>query len=120
MGDTAELQLFDILLKAIGARNYLEIADLIAQGKSNSFDFVFIDANKESSDDYYERSLQLVRRNGIIAIDNVLWHTRTFNPNINDPRTEATRRLNRKLATDERVQISMVPIGDGVTLVLKK
>ncbi|KAL1444277.1 hypothetical protein MTO96_045595, partial [Rhipicephalus appendiculatus] len=94
--------------------------DLIAQGKSNSFDFVFIDADKTSYEYYYERSLQLVRRNGIIAIDNVLWHTKTYNPDVNDPKTEAIRQLNSKLPTDERVQISMVPIGDGVTFVLKK
>lgn len=65
-------------------------------------------------------SLQLVKRNGIIAVDNVLWHARTFNPTANDLDTEAIRRLNQKLATDERVQISMVTMADGVTFVLKK
>ncbi|KAH7965732.1 hypothetical protein HPB49_010244 [Dermacentor silvarum] len=64
--------------------------------------------------------LQLVRRKGIIAVDNVLWHTRVFDPTVNDPETEAIRRLNRKLATDERVEISFVTVGDGVTFTLKK
>ncbi|XP_075546146.1 O-methyltransferase MdmC-like [Dermacentor variabilis] len=94
--------------------------DLIAQGKTNFFDFIFIDADKNCVDDYYERSLQLVRRNGIIAVDNVLWHARVFDQDIDDPETEAIRRLNRKLATDERVEISFVTVGDGVTLALKK
>ncbi|XP_065287205.1 O-methyltransferase MdmC-like [Dermacentor albipictus] len=177
MSDTAELQLFNIFLKASGARNYLEIGvftgvsalaaalalppdgrvtgleinaetvnvgrpfwkeagvdgkidiiigdakksldDLIAQGKTNFFDFIFIDADKNCMDDYYERSLQLVRRNGIIAVDNVLWHARVFDPAIDDPETEAIRRLNRKLATDERVEISFLTVGDGVTFVKK-
>ncbi|KAH7969258.1 hypothetical protein HPB52_016313 [Rhipicephalus sanguineus] len=108
---------------SIDAQNFFRAVvsyDLIAQGKSNSFDFIFIDADKKSVDDYYERSLQLVRRNGIIAVDNVLWHTKVFNPAVNDPDTEAIRRLNSKMAADDRVQISLVTVGDGVTFVLKK
>ncbi|KAH6937112.1 hypothetical protein HPB50_025573 [Hyalomma asiaticum] len=94
--------------------------DLIAQGKSNFFDFVFIDADKDSIEEYYEKSLQLVRRHGIIAVDNVLWQARAYNPEFNDPVTESVRRLNRKMASDDRVEISMLTVSDGVTLVLKK
>ncbi|KAK8773224.1 hypothetical protein V5799_012249 [Amblyomma americanum] len=94
--------------------------DLISRGSCGHFDFIFIDADKESIDDYYERSLQLVRRNGVIAVDNVLWHTRTYDPAVNDPDTEAIRRLNRKLAADDRVEMCMLTMGDGVTLAVKK
>ncbi|XP_049521839.1 probable caffeoyl-CoA O-methyltransferase 1 [Dermacentor silvarum] len=120
MSDSSELQLFQILLKAMGARYYLEIDDLIAQGKSNFFDFIFIDADKASYDEYYEKSLQLVRRHGIIAVDNVLWKGKVFNPAFDDPVTESVRRLNRKLASDDRVEISMLTLSDGVTFAFKK
>ncbi|XP_070391911.1 O-methyltransferase MdmC-like [Dermacentor albipictus] len=94
--------------------------DLIAQGKSNFFDFIFIDADKVSYDEYYEKSLQLVKRHGIIAVDNVLWKSKVFNPAIDDPATECVRRLNRKLASDDRVEMCMLTLSDGVTLAFKK
>ncbi|XP_037505077.1 catechol O-methyltransferase domain-containing protein 1 [Rhipicephalus sanguineus] len=94
--------------------------DLIAQGKSNHFDFVFIDADKSSIEEYYEKGLQLVRRHGIIAVDNVFWQGRAFNPEYDDSVTESVRRLSRKMASDDRVEISMLTVSDGVTLALKK
>lgn len=178
MCDTLELRHFQVLLRATGARNYLEIGvftgvsalaaalalppdgrvvglelneedvnigrpfwreagvdgkieimfgdakksldDLISRGSCGHFDFIFIDADKKSIDDYYEKSLQLVRRNGVIAIDNVLWHKKTYDPVFNDANTEAVRRLNRKLAADDRVEMCMLTMGDGVTLAVKK
>lgn len=93
---------------------------LLAAGQANSFDFAFIDADKSSYADYYERALQLVRPGGLIAIDNVLWSGQVANPDIQDNRTNKIRALNQKLHQDERVNVSLVPIGDGLTLALKR
>ena len=99
----------------------LETLDqLIAGGESNSFDFVFIDADKSNYDRYYERALQLVRRGGIIAIDNVFWSGRVAAADSTDNRTKIIRSLNAKIQQDERVNISIIPIGDGLTLAMKK
>ncbi len=89
---------------------------LLADGAAGSFDFAFIDADKPSYDGYVERALRLVRPGGLIAIDNVLWSGRVADPAVDDGSTLAIRALNAKLATDERVEVSMVPIGDGLTL----
>jgi predicted O-methyltransferase YrrM len=80
------------------------------------FDFAFIDADKENYDAYYEASLELVRQGGLIAIDNVLWSGAVADPRKRDADTEALRALNLKLRDDQRVDISMLPIGDGLTL----
>ena len=98
----------------------LETLDrLIAQGESNTFDFIFIDADKKNYINYYEKSLTLLRPGGIIAIDNVLWNGRVAEPSVNDSNTNAIRTLNQIILADERVNISMLPIGDGLTLVRK-
>lgn len=89
---------------------------LLAAGEAASYDLAFIDADKESYDAYYERALQLVRSGGLIAIDNVLWSGRVADPADRDESTEAIRALNAKIAADERVDVVMVPIADGVTL----
>lgn len=89
---------------------------LLAAGEAASYDLAFIDADKESYDAYYERALQLVRPGGLIAIDNVLWSGRVADPADRDESTEAIRALNAKIATDERVDVVMVPIADGLTL----
>jgi predicted O-methyltransferase YrrM len=95
----------------------LETLDaLLAEGEAGGFDFAFIDADKENYDGYVERALRLVRAGGVIAIDNVLWSGRPADPSVTDESTQAIRALNEKLASDERVDISMVPIGDGLTL----
>jgi len=93
---------------------------LLAEGRAGTFDFAFIDADKTNYDGYYERALQLARRGGLIAIDNVLWHGRVNDPEVNETDTLAVRALNRKLHRDERVWLSMVPIGDGLTLACKR
>ncbi len=93
---------------------------LIAAGETDTFDFVFIDADKSSYDDYYERALQLIRPGGLIAIDNVLWYGQVADSQIQDNRTKKIRALNEKIHQDERVTISMVPIADGLTLARKK
>lgn len=93
---------------------------LIDNGESSTFDFSFIDADKANYDEYYEKSLQLVRRGGLIAVDNVLWGGAVADAANNDAQTKAIRALNVKLLHDERVTISMIPIGDGLTLARKR
>jgi predicted O-methyltransferase YrrM len=92
---------------------------LIAAGETDTFDFAFIDADKSSYDDYYERALKLIRPGGLIAIDNVLWSGLVADSKIQDNRTKKIRALNEKIHQDERVTISMVPIADGLTLARK-
>jgi len=99
----------------------LETLDgLLATGQAETFDFAFIDADKENYDGYYERTLQLVRPGGLIAIDNVLWSGQVANPQIQDESTQSIRALNEKLHHDQRVTLSLVPIADGLTLALKR
>ena len=98
----------------------LETLDkLIEEGQTNTFDFAFIDADKRNYKNYYEKALQLIRPGGLIAVDNVLWFGRVVEPQDEDKRTVAIRDFNQKLAQDERVKISLVPIADGLTLALK-
>jgi predicted O-methyltransferase YrrM len=99
----------------------LETLDsLIADGWSNTFDFAFIDADKANYAAYYERALTLMRPGGLIGFDNTLWAGAVADPTFQDSDTIALRRLNETLHTDERVTISMLPIGDGLTLALKR
>ena len=93
---------------------------LIAEGETDTFDFAFIDADKSSYDDYYEKALKLIRPGGLIAIDNVLWSGQVADSKIQDNRTKKIRALNEKIHKDERVTISMIPIGDGLTLARRK
>jgi len=92
---------------------------LIAEGRSGSFDFAFIDADKTNYDNYYERCLQLLRVGGLIAIDNVLWDGEVARP-AQDADTAALQALNIKLHVDERVDLSLLSIADGVTLARKR
>jgi len=85
-----------------------------------SFDFAFIDADKENYWKYYERCLKLVRRGGLIAIDNTLWYARVVDRRDQSVDTRAIRAFNKRLRRDRRVEISLVPIGDGLTLALKR
>ena len=87
---------------------------------SHTFDFAFIDADKTNYAGYYECALQLLRPGGIIMVDNVLWSGRVADPNENDADTVAIRAFNQKLLADSRVSLSMLPLGDGVTLALKR
>ena len=98
----------------------LETLDaLLAEGQAGAFDLAFIDADKANYANYYERSLALVRTGGLIVVDNVLWHARPLDPNDHTVDTKAIRAFNRKLHTDERVALSMVTMGDGLTLACK-
>ncbi|MCU0566917.1 MAG: class I SAM-dependent methyltransferase [Oculatellaceae cyanobacterium Prado106] len=93
--------------------------DLLATGQAETFDFVLIDADKRNYGEYFERSLQLVRSGGVIAIDNVLWSGRVADPSTQDNRTKRMRQFNETLHHDPRVQLTLVPIGDGLTLARK-
>jgi O-methyltransferase len=84
------------------------------------FDFAFIDADKANYQNYFERCLKLVRRGGLIAIDNTLWHARVLDRRDQSADTRAIRAFNRMLRRDRRVDIALVPIGDGLTLALKR
>lgn len=95
------------------------LRDLIDAGQTGAFDFVFIDADKQSYEDYYELSLQLLRDGGLIAVDNTLWSGDVANPANTEPGTRAIRKFNEMIRQDERVEISLVPIGDGLTLARK-
>jgi predicted O-methyltransferase YrrM len=85
-------------------------------GRRGDFDFAFIDADKTNYEHYYEAALELVRPGGLIAIDNVLWSGAVADAKRRDADTRALRSLNLKLRDDERIDLSMLPIGDGLTL----
>ena len=99
----------------------LETLDkLITEGQNNTFDFAFIDADKTNYGNYYEQTLKLVRPGGLIVIDNVLWGGKVADKNVQDNQTKTIRLLNEKIYKDSRVKISLVPIADGLTLLLKQ
>lgn len=93
---------------------------LLAEGRGETYDFAFIDADKPSYDTYYEHALQLVRRGGLIVLDNVLRNGRVLDPAPDDASTTAMVALNEKIYDDERVDVTMVPIGDGMTLARRR
>ncbi|MFZ5890187.1 MAG: class I SAM-dependent methyltransferase [Myxococcota bacterium] len=96
------------------------LATLAELARANErFDFAFIDADKENYDAYYERCVELVRENGLIAIDNALWDGKVANPDVKDASTRVIRELNARVARDPRVSASLVPIGDGLLLARK-
>jgi predicted O-methyltransferase YrrM len=94
---------------------------LLTDGEAGTFDFAFIDADKNNYVAYYDRCFQLVRPGGLILVDNVLWYGRVADPAMNgDNRTIAIKQINQQIYHDDRVQISLIPIGDGLTIVRKK
>lgn len=96
------------------------LAALLADGQAGMFDFAFIDADKTRYDGYYEQCLQLVHPGGLIAIDNVLWGGAVADDAAQDADTQALRALNAKLHADTRIDLSLLPIGDGLTLARKR
>lgn len=93
---------------------------LIAAGESGTYDIAFIDADKENYGEYYERCLVLLRERGLILIDNVLWGGRVADPSNNDESTVAIRELTAKMQADERVDFSLIPVGDGLSFAVKR
>lgn len=98
----------------------LETLDnLIKQNQSNSFDFIFIDADKHNYLQYYERSLTLLRPGGLMLVDNVLWSGRVADTHAHDKQTLAIRAFNQAIYQDKRISMCLIPIGDGLTMVRK-
>jgi predicted O-methyltransferase YrrM len=95
------------------------LTKLLGAGEAGSFDFAFIDADKSGYAGYFEMALQLIRPGGLIAVDNTLWDGKVADENVRDNDTMAIRAFNIKLAQDARIFLSMVPIGDGLTLAQK-
>ena len=99
----------------------LETLDaLLAAGEAGRYDLAFVDADKTGYAAYYERCLALLRRGGLLMFDNTLWDGRVADPGVTDEDTVALRRLNAQLRDDARIDLSLVPIGDGLTLARKR
>lgn len=111
LGDRIELRL---------APAMQSLKHLLDMGEQSSFDFAFIDADKENYLGYYEACLQLVRPGGLICIDNVLWSGKVLESDTSDEETRAIQQLNQHVHTDERVDVVMLAVADGITLALKK
>lgn len=94
--------------------------ELLADGQAGRFDFAFIDADKVSYADYYERVLSLLRPGGLLAVDNTLWSGKVADPKARDKDTIALKKFNAARHADERIDLSLVPIGDGLTLAWKR
>ncbi|XP_043701138.1 probable caffeoyl-CoA O-methyltransferase At4g26220 isoform X3 [Telopea speciosissima] len=130
-----QAQLLAMLVQILGAQRCIEVGvytvdvrhalaadtlrSLIMNGEACSYDFAFVDAEKRMYHEYFELLLQLVRVGGVIVVDNVLWHGKVADPLVNDPKTSSIREFNKNIMEDSRVSISMVPIGDGMTICRK-
>jgi caffeoyl-CoA O-methyltransferase len=98
----------------------LATLDALRSGGEGSFDFAFIDADKGNYLAYFERCLALVRKGGLIAVDNTLWSGDVADPENRKSDTVSLRRFNEALHRDERIDLAMLPVGDGLTLALKR
>lgn len=96
------------------------LAALLEQEGPGTYDFVFIDADKENYEAYYEAALELLRPGGLVVVDNVLWHGAVIDDNAQDSETRALRAFNLKLHHDKRIDLSLIPFADGLTFALKR
>ncbi|MCP3680176.1 MAG: hypothetical protein GY782_07990 [Gammaproteobacteria bacterium] len=96
------------------------LATLLKNGQQAHFDAIFIDADKCGYPDYYEQGLQLIRHGGLIMIDNMLWGGKVTDETVQDKHTAAIRKTLNIMQTDERIELSLVPIGDGMALARKR
>jgi caffeoyl-CoA O-methyltransferase len=96
------------------------LEESLAAGEAGRYDFAFVDADKPAYDSYYELLLRLLRPGGLMALDNTLWSGAVLDPNEREPNTVALRALNDKLHRDERIDLSLLPVGDGLTLARKR
>ena len=97
----------------------LTTLQMLVEKEAGTFDFIFIDADKQNYELYYEHSLTLLRKGGLLAVDNTLWSGKVADPENSEPGTRAIRRFNEMIKNDDRVMKSLVPIGDGLTLIHK-
>ncbi|MGH2463801.1 MAG: class I SAM-dependent methyltransferase [Candidatus Limnocylindria bacterium] len=93
---------------------------LVAEGSAGTFDFAFLDADKDNYPAYGDRLLTLLRQGGLLAIDNVFWGGEVADPEVDNESVRGIRTLNERLAADEQVSVAMVPIADGLTLARKR
>src|SRR5690606_25712386 len=93
---------------------------LIDDGQAGTFDMAFVDADKTGYATYYELCLTLLRPGGVLLVDNVLWGGKVADPSVSDEDTLAIRAINRQVRDDDRVSMTLVPIGDGLTLARKR
>ena len=93
---------------------------LLTEGRAGSYDFGFIDADKVGLDGYYERSLLLLRPGGVVVFDNTIWNGQVVDPTARDADTEAIRAFNAKVHADGRVDMVLIPVADGMTLIRKR
>jgi len=96
------------------------MAAFLQDGHAGTYDLIFVDADKEDYAAYYEMGLRLLRPGGVVVFDNMLWHGKVVDPEATDEATEAIRAMNAKLHGDSRIGLTVVPIGDGVTLARKR
>jgi len=96
------------------------LGELLEEGAARTFDMAFIDADKTNYEHYYEQCLKLMRPGGLILFDNTLWSGAVADPTVQDPDTVALRKLNRSLHGDARIDLCMLPLGDGLTLARKR
>jgi predicted O-methyltransferase YrrM len=96
------------------------LEELLAAGEAGRYDFAFVDADKPAYDTYYELLLKLLRPGGLMALDNTLWSGAVADPDEREPNAVALRALNEKLHRDERIDLSLLPVGDGLTLARKR
>ena len=102
------------------ARAVTTLDKLVAEGAAGTFDFAFIDADKQGYAAYYERCLVLLRRGGLVAVDNTLWSGAVIDPKDASADTVALRAFNEALAGDSRIDLAMLTVGDGLTLAMKR
>lgn len=96
------------------------LADLLASGAAGTVDAVFIDADKVNYASYFESALDLLRPGGLVMVDNVLWHGRVAVEGADEPETLALRDFNAALHHDDRIELSLLPVFDGMTLAVKR
>ena len=92
----------------------------ILENSKQKFDLIFIDADKENYLNYYEKCIKMIDQNGLIIIDNVLWHGEVADKSKNDKFTNIIRDFNKHIKNDERVKKNIIPVGDGLTICIKK
>ena len=104
---------------SLHVQDALKTLQMLVEKEAGMFDFIFIDADKQNYELYYEQSLTLLRKGGLLAVDNTLWSGKVADPENSEPGTRAIRRFNEKIKDDDRVIKSLLPIGDGLTLIYK-